>query len=212
MIDDEDESMKILGISGSNRKDGNSYLLLKEALQEVSPIERKIIQVAELQIGPCKLCFESCSLKPYECSIEDDFGIVLEEMKSADEIVIACPFYFYIPSRFQAFLERLSCVDYFTEERHGKGLSPLAKKPCALIVVSASGSGFNAFQILHHLQEFALTLGMLPVTTNKWPYIGLSAKSDDMERGAILKQTETISESKQFVRLLINEIEKRASK
>ncbi len=201
--------MKILGIVGSNRKNGNSYLLLKEMLKNLSEIETKVIQVAELDIKPCKLCFEVCSKKPFECVIEDDFTMLFEEMKSTDGIIIACPFYFYIPSKFQPFLERLSCLDYFTEEKHGKGLSPLAGKPCALITVSASASSFNAFQLLHHLQEFALMLHMRPITTNFWPFIGFSAKSGDIEKGTILREKKAIEQAKEILKLLVMEIEKR---
>lgn len=200
--------MKILGISGSNRKDGNSYLLLKEMSKDASPIETKIIQVAELNIKPCELCFELCAQRPFDCVIEDDFKVLFEEMKSADGIIIACPFYFYIPSKFQPLLERLSCLDYFTQEKHGEGHNPLAGKPCGFIVVSASGSSFNAFQILHHLQEFALMLRMQPITTSFWPFIGLSAKSGDIEKSAILKETKVIEQAREVLRLLIREIEK----
>jgi len=140
--------------------------------------------------------------------IEDDFKVLFEEMKSADGIVISCPFYFYVPSKFQAFMERTSCLDYFTEERHGRGLSPLNGKSCALMAVSASGSGFNAFQILHHLQEFVLMLGMRPVTTNTWPFIGFSARSGEIEKGAILKEKEAIKQAKELLKLLVGEIEK----
>jgi len=200
--------MKILGISGSNRKDGSSYLLLKEIFKDLSGIETKVIQVAELNIKPCELCFDLCAEKPFECAIEDDFKVIFEEMKSADGIIIVCPFYFYVPSKFQPLLERLSCLDYFTEEKHGEGHGPLVSKPCAFIVVSASGSGFNAFQILHHLQEFALMLGMQPVTTRLWPYIGLSAKSGGIERDAILKETRTINRAREVLKLLLREMEK----
>lgn len=200
--------MKILGISGSNRKDGNSYLLLKEILQDAPSIETKITQVAEMNIRPCELCFKSCSVKPFECVIEDDFKALFEEMKLADGIIFACPFYFYVPSKFQAFLERISCLDYFTQEKHGDGHSPLAGKPCLLIAVSASGSSFNAFQILHHLQEFALMLHMRPVTLNSWPFIGFSAKSGDIEKGAILREKEVIEQAKDQLKLLIKEMEK----
>jgi multimeric flavodoxin WrbA len=200
--------MKILGISGSNRKDGNSYLLLKEMFKDASPTKTKVVQVAELNIKPCELCFELCAEAPFECAIDDDFKVILEEMKSADGIVIACPFYFYIPSKFQAFMERMSCVDYFTEERHGKAFSTVVGKPCLLIVVSASGSSFNAFQILHHLQEFTLMLGMQPVTTNTWPFVGFSAKSGGMGKNAILKETQTLKQAKGLLKLLIREIEK----
>lgn len=200
--------MKILGIVGSNRKDGNSYSLLDKILKDLTEIETKIIQVAEFNIKPCELCFESCSRKPFECIIEDDFKMFFEEMKSADGIIIACPFYFYIPSKFQPFLERLGCLDYFTQEKHGEGHNPLVGKPCALIVVSASGSSFNAFQILHHLQEFALMLGMRPIATNTWPFIGFSVKSGGIEKDAILKETKTIKQAKELLKLLVKEIEK----
>lgn len=118
--------MRILGIAGSNRRDGNSYLLLKEMLHDAPSIEAKIIQIAELTIKPCELCFKSCSTKPFECIIEDDFKLLFDEMNSVDGIVFACPFYFYVPAKFQAFLERMSRLDYFTLEKHGEGHNPLA--------------------------------------------------------------------------------------
>ena len=202
------ERMRILGVSGSNRKNGNSYFLLKEMFKTVPSVETKILQIAELNINPCELCFESCALKPFKCVIEDDFGTLFEEMKSADGIVFACPFYFYVPAKFQAFLERLSCLDYFTLEKHGEGNSLLAGKPCLLTPLSASGSGFNAFQILHHLQEFALMLKMKPITIKHWPYIGLSAKSSGLDKRAILGETETIQRGKEALSLLIKEIQR----
>lgn len=200
--------MRILGISGSNRRNGNSYCLLKEMFQDVPSINAKIIQMAELNIKPCELCFESCSAKPFECIIEDDFRLLFEEMKLADGIVFACPFYFYVPAKFQAFLERLSCLDYFTLEKHGESHNPLAGKQCLLITVSASGSSFNAFQILHHLQEFALMMHMKPVITKTWPYIGFSAKSGDVEKGAILKEKKVITQAKKLLMLLITKMKK----
>jgi len=198
--------MKILGISGSNREDGNSYSLLNDILQNVSSIETKIIQVAELQIRPCEYCSELCSEKPFECAIEDDFKVLFEEMKSADGIVIACPLYYYIPSKFQAFMERISCLDYYTEEKHSEGLSPLLGKPCALLAISATG-GHNTLQVLNHLQDFALMLHMRPVITDFWPFIGVSAKGGE-EKDAVLKDAKAIKQAKELLRLLVGEIEK----
>lgn len=140
--------------------------------------------------------------------IQDDFKLLFEEIKSADGIVIACPSYFYIPSKFQTFLERMSCVYCFTQKKHREGLSPLRGKSCLLIVVSASGGSFNAFQVLHHLQEFVLMLGMRPITTNAWPFIGFSAKSGEIEKGAILNETETIKQTKELLNTLEKEIRK----
>jgi len=122
-----------------------------------------------------------------------------------------CPFCFYVPARFQAFLERISCLDYFALERHEKGHNPLAGKPCLLVAVSASGVSFNAFQILRHLQEFALMLKMRLIITDDWPYTGFSAKSGEMEKGAILKETEVVEKGRKMVELLIKEIRKKRS-
>ncbi len=69
--------MKILGIVGPNRKKGNSYLLLKEMFRNLLEIEVKIIQVAELKIKPCKLCFKVCAKNPNQCMIKDDFEMLL---------------------------------------------------------------------------------------------------------------------------------------
>lgn len=182
-------------------------MLLKEMLKNFSSIETKIIQIAELEIKPCEVCFERCAAKPFECVINDDFQKLFTELKTADGITFACPFYFYVPSKFQAFLERISCLDYFTLERHGEGNNPLVGKPCLLVTVSASGSSFNAFQILHHLQEFALMLQMKTVNLRFWPFIGLSAKTGGIESGAVLKETETLKQAKEAVSLLIKEIE-----
>ncbi|MEM3770551.1 MAG: NAD(P)H-dependent oxidoreductase, partial [Candidatus Bathyarchaeia archaeon] len=75
--------MRILGVVGSNRKDGNSYLLLKEMLKGVSSHETKIVQMAELNIKPCELCFEKCALKPFQCALNDDFQKLFAEMAQA---------------------------------------------------------------------------------------------------------------------------------
>lgn len=49
---------------------------------------------------------------------------------------------------------------------------------------------------------------MKPVVTNTCPYIGFSAKSGEIEKGAILKETEIVKQAKEQLKLLINEIEK----
>ncbi len=84
-------------------------------------IDAMIVQMAKLKVEPCNLCFDQCCPKPFKCIIGDDLQVLLEAMKLADGIIIACPFYFYIPSRFQPSLERTSYTDYFTEEKHGRG-------------------------------------------------------------------------------------------
>jgi len=198
--------MKILGIAGSNRVGGSSYNLLRTVLEGQSGIEGQVIQVAEVSIRPCELCFERCADSPFECVLLDDLSVLLDAMRSAGGLIVACPFYFYVPSKFQALLERLSCLDYSTKEKHGEGFSPFSGKPCALICVSASGSTFNAFQMLHHLQEFAFMLKMRVVASKHWPYIGLSAKSGGLGSDAVLREADTIERAKELLEQLVQEV------
>lgn len=198
--------MNIVAISGSNRVGGATYNLLRTALDGAEGVQGRILQVAEVGVMPCELCFERCAAEPFECALDDGVETIVEALRSADGIVIASPFYFYVPSKLQALLERLSCLDYFTKTRHGDVESPVAGKPCALICLSASGSTFNAFQVLHHLQEFALMFGMRPVHWRGWPYIGLPAKSGELDRDAVLGEKETLANARELIASLATEI------
>jgi len=194
--------MKLLGISASNRRDGNSYLILKEAL----PTDAEIIQFADLEMGPCAHCLEPCGQVPFKCIVEDDLIKVLNKMKSADSIIISCPLYFYIPSKLQAFIERMVCLEYYTIEKHPDIVTyPLEGKPCGLIVNSGAG-GHNTLDVLRLLADYVLALHMHLLTINDHPYIGVSAKGGD-EKGGILKDQKALKQAKELVGLLMKEIE-----
>ncbi len=64
--------MKILGIVGSMRKKGNTNLLittvLKSAKKTVPEIEKEVIQISELNIEPCRACYNLCSKTPMNAS------------------------------------------------------------------------------------------------------------------------------------------------
>ena len=99
--------MRILALCGSNRRGGSSHALLQATLQSQPDVDGQLIQVAEISVGPCELCFDRCAERPFACALGDDLGLLLDSMRSADGIIVACPFYFYVPSKFQAVLERL---------------------------------------------------------------------------------------------------------
>lgn len=194
--------MKLLGISVSNRRDGNSYLILKETL----PPDMEIIQFADLEIKPCTHCWESCGQVPFKCVVEDHLVMVLDKMKSANGIIISCPLYFYIPSKFQAFIERLVCLEYYTIEKHPDTVTyPLEGKPCGLIANSGAG-GHNTLDVLRLLADYILALHMHLLTINRHPYIGVSAKGGD-EKGEILKDRKALKQAKALAVSLIKEIE-----
>jgi multimeric flavodoxin WrbA len=87
--------MKVLGLFGSPRKEGNTELLLEEALKgatmEGAEVER--IHLSDLNIIPCKECL-NCFGKG-ECIILDDMQEIYPKLLEADIIIFASPIFFY---------------------------------------------------------------------------------------------------------------------
>ena len=91
----EDDLMKVLAISSSPRKGGNSDVLCDEFLKGAaeSGHETVKIRLAEKKIAPCMACY-GCA-ESHVCVRKDDMSMVLEALKAADVIVLASPVYFY---------------------------------------------------------------------------------------------------------------------
>jgi len=102
---------KLLAIIGSQRTNGNSYLLAKTVLDSIEA-DYEIIQLADKKIEFCNLC-EKCVSS--DCVLEDDFNQIFEKMKSADGIVFAVPKYIFLASKFLCFLERLDTIQHMRE-------------------------------------------------------------------------------------------------
>ena len=87
-------SKKVLILSGSPRRNGNSDILCDEfargAAQAGHQVEK--IRVAEKNVGFCRACYV-CKNGP--CIQQDDMGEILQKMIDADVIVLASPVYFY---------------------------------------------------------------------------------------------------------------------
>lgn len=87
---------KVLILSGSPRKGGNSDLLCGEFARgaQESGNEVEIIRVAAKKIAPCSGCYY-CRAHNGECAHKDDMAEMLQKMIDADVIVMASPVYFY---------------------------------------------------------------------------------------------------------------------
>ena len=103
--------MKILGISCSPRKDRNTELCLKKALDKAatfSNIETQFISLSGKNFSGCIAC-DYCR-KTLDCSLKDDFQKeILPILKDPDlkGIIIATPVYFgSMSSQCKAFLDR----------------------------------------------------------------------------------------------------------
>ncbi len=99
--------VKVVGICGSPRKNGNTEILLREALRaaEDRGAETELIRLAGLDINPCRAC-DSCK-KTGECAIDDDLNDVIERAASADGIIIGSPVYFgSVTAQTKMFMDR----------------------------------------------------------------------------------------------------------
>lgn len=99
---------KVLILSGSPRKDGNSDLLcdafMRGAIESGNTVEK--IRVANKKIAPCSGCYY-CSSHNGECAHKDDMAEILQKMIDADVLVLASPVYFYsIDAQLKAVIDR----------------------------------------------------------------------------------------------------------
>lgn len=100
-------SKKILILSGSPRKGGNSDLLCDEfakgAREAGNEVEK--IRVAEKSLGFCRACY-ACT-NTGKCVIEDDMAEVLQKIIDCDVLVLASPVYFYsVAAQLKAVIDR----------------------------------------------------------------------------------------------------------
>ncbi len=98
---------KVLILSGSPRKNGNSDLLCNEfargAMEAGHEVEK--IRVAEKNIGYCRACY-ACR-DTGVCAIKDDMAELMQKMIDCDVMVLASPVYFYsIDAQLKAVIDR----------------------------------------------------------------------------------------------------------
>lgn len=99
---------KILILSGSPRKGGNSDLLCDQFMEGAKASGNDVtkIRVTEKNIGYCKACYY-CNQSGGICAIKDDMAEILDLMMQADVIVLSSPVYFYsIDAQMKAVIDR----------------------------------------------------------------------------------------------------------
>lgn len=120
-------SKKIVVITGSPRKNGNSFAMtdafIKAAEAKGHTVTR--FDAAMKNVGGCHAC-ETCFKTGKACSFDDDFNTVAPAISEADVIVYSTPVYWYsIPAQIKGVMDRIYafCV----------GGKDVAGKECALI-------------------------------------------------------------------------------
>lgn len=102
---------KLLAISGSPRRMGNTELLLEEVIRAAKEagVEAHKLVVHELNISPCNSCGR-CR-ETGECVIADEMQGVYQKLLEADYIVVASPLYFMgISAQLKALIDRCQAL------------------------------------------------------------------------------------------------------
>lgn len=120
-------SKKIVVITGSPRKDGNSFAMTDAFIKEAENKGHSVVRfdAAMMNLGGCHAC-ETCFKTGKACSFDDDFNTIAPEILDADVIVYTMPVYWYsIPSQIKCVIDRIYsfCV----------GGKDIAGKKCGLI-------------------------------------------------------------------------------
>lgn len=101
-------SKKILILSGSPRKGGNSDLLCDEFQRGASSAGHEVekLRIADKKVHPCSGCY-FCRDHGGSCVHKDDMADILQKMIDADVLVLASPVYFYsIDAQLKAVIDR----------------------------------------------------------------------------------------------------------
>lgn len=101
-------SKKVLILSGSPRKGGNSDLLCDEFLRGAQESGNQVEKVflRSKKVAPCNACYY-CKNSGGKRAIPDDMAEILDKMQAADVIVMASPVYFYsIGAQMKAVIDR----------------------------------------------------------------------------------------------------------
>jgi multimeric flavodoxin WrbA len=99
--------MKILGISCSPRKNGNTDILVKQSLTGAANVGAtpQFLTIRDLVISPCDGCY-SCT-KSGKCHINDDMQKVYKAMEESQAIIFGSPIYFWsICAQAKAIIDR----------------------------------------------------------------------------------------------------------
>lgn len=144
--------MKILGLSCSARKNGNTVAMLKVALDaaKAAGAEVELYSIAGKDIRGCEGCW-SCT-KTGKCKITDDVTVIHQKMVEADGIIFGTPVYFYgMTAQAKAIIDRSISL-----REPGKNL---ANKVFG-VVVSAGSLGMG--DVLKDLSFYAVQRRLLP--------------------------------------------------
>ena len=191
--------MKVLGIAGSPRKNGNTDMLLAEFMRGAAGkgAEVKTIFLRDMKFSTCLHC-DAC-LEAGICRIKDDMQNIYTEMESADVIVMASPIQFMgVTAPMKAMIDRCQAL---WARKYVLKIPPLRdKRERKGFFISVGGTKLkNLFEpTLVMIKTFFHIIDVI--------YVGeLLFKGID-EKGAIAKQPDALQQAFQAGEKIVEEM------
>ncbi len=119
--------MKIVVITGSPRRNGNSFAMTDAFIKAAESLGHTIrrFDAAFMNIGGCHAC-ETCCKTGKACSFDDDFNTIAPALLEADAVIFSMPVYWYsIPAQIKGAIDKLYSLVI--------GGKNIAGKKCGLI-------------------------------------------------------------------------------
>jgi multimeric flavodoxin WrbA len=142
-----EETMKVLGVSGSPVPNSNTDRALRTVL-DATGFDTEFIKLSEWTVAPCRACLRC--VETNRCVIEDDGIMLAEKAREADALIVAgyTP-YASLDARTKAFLERLYPLRHkrgFMRGKPGAALITCTTPANATMLPPASMMGIDAIR------------------------------------------------------------------
>lgn len=168
-------NMKVIGINGSARKDGNTANLINHVFEELKKegIETEMIQLSGKKIRGCLACRKCVVNKDKHCSVKnDDVNEIIDKMIEADGIILASPTYFAnVSSEMKALIDRTGYV------AKANGSMFKRKVGCAVVAVRRAG----AINVFNSINLFFFINQMCVPGSSYWN-LGIGLDKGDVEK------------------------------
>jgi multimeric flavodoxin WrbA len=112
--------VKVCGIIGSPRKNGNVDVLVSEVLRGASSrgAETSKVYLNDLEIRPCQSC--GVDPAPKDCVFDDGMRTVYDSLRSCDVLVLGSPVYFdTVSAQTKLMIDRCNCLMPYVKRADG---------------------------------------------------------------------------------------------
>jgi multimeric flavodoxin WrbA len=206
------QAVRILGVVGSPRKNGNTAKVMQAALEgasSVKGVEIDLYQMAGKEFHHCIGCFKC--LDTGACVFKDDFQDFANRYMAADGVILGSPIYHMsVPGSMKAALDRLGNVLFCSFVTRGYEI-PRLSKVCGSLTVGAARHGGQEM-VMVFLNNSALLMNGVAVAGDSLlgsyigagNYLGQPTTEQPMNKSDRLRSRDIVLEDREGLVAAVN--------